>query len=107
MRSKNWSSASGAVCAISNLLLCGAAMAQMPAIALVDGADAAQWQTWAKEGGWRVFAGPPAATADARVLALAAAVRDAIKDGVDPARVYLAGRGAATAAVFYTISRVP
>jgi hypothetical protein len=107
MKSKKWSSASGAVCAISSLLLCGAATAQTPAIALVDGADAAQWQTWANEGGWRVIAGPTAATADARVLALAAAVRDAIKDGVDPARVYLVGRGAATAAVFYTISRVP
>ncbi len=44
---------------------------------------------------------------DARVQALAAAAEQAIQNGADPARIYLAGRGAATAAVFYTISRVP
>ena len=40
--------------------------------------------------------------------ALAAAVRDAIRtNSVDSARVYLAGRGAASAALFYAIARVP
>jgi hypothetical protein len=80
-------------------------------VALVDAADAPQWQALVKPAGWRVIAGVvPSGTADspdARVQALAAAVAQAVKDGVDPARVYLAGRGAATAAVFYTISRVP
>ena len=33
--------------------------------------------------------------------------RTPLADGVDPARVYLAGRGAAAAGVFYTISRMP
>lgn len=107
MRSKNWSSGSGAAFATISLLLCGPAAAQTPAIALVDAADAPQWQTWAKETGWRVISAAPADSADARVLALAAAVRDAVKNGVDPARVYIAGRGPAAAAVFYTISRVP
>src|SRR4051794_13279265 len=106
MRSRNWSSASGAVCAIFSVL-CGAASAQTPAVALVDPSDAAQWQTWAKEIGWRVITGAPAANPDARVLALSAAVQEALKNGVDPARVYVAGRGAASAAVFYTISRMP
>jgi hypothetical protein len=82
-------------------------MAQTPAIALVDPSDAAAWQGWAKEVGWRVITGAPAANPDARVLALAAAVQEAVKDGVDPARVYLAGRGGASAVVFYTISRTP
>ena len=45
---------------------------------------------------------------DARVQAVAAAVQEAIGTaGADPARVYLAARGEAAAAVFYAISRVP
>jgi len=77
----------------------------------VDGADAAQWQTWTKDLGWQVIV-PPAdaanANPDVRVQALASAVEAAIRNaGVDAARVYLAGRGGAAAAVFYAISRVP
>src|ERR1035437_326200 len=79
--------------------------AKTPAFAVLDPADAAQWQTWAKESGWQVSA-PAAglaadATIDTRAQALAAAVQDAVRNaGVDAARVYLAGRGAACAAVF-------
>src|ERR1041385_6802107 len=107
MRSRNWPNASGAACATISLLLCGAASAQTPAIALVDASDASQWQTWAKDAGWRVITAPDANSPEARVMALAAAVQEAVKNGVDPGRVYLAGRGAASAAVFYTISRTP
>jgi hypothetical protein len=84
-----------------------APQAPVPAIALVDAADAQQWQALVKAAGWRVITGAAADSPDARVQALATAVTQATHDGVDPARVYLAGRGAATAAVFYTISRVP
>jgi hypothetical protein len=85
--------------------------AKSPAIVLVDGADAAQWQTWTKDLGWQVIV-PPAEAANAnpdlRVQALASAVEAAIRNaGVDAARVYLAGRGSAAAVVFYAISRVP
>lgn len=82
-----------------------------PALALLDDADAAQWQTWTKGSGWQVIA--PAAPAgnasiDARTQALASAVEDAIHhSGVDPAHVYLVGRGAAAGAVFYVASRLP
>ncbi len=80
-----------------------------PAIALIDAADAAQWQTWAQGVGWSVIApSGTAAAIDLRVQALAAAVQEAIqKGGVDPGHVYLAGRGEAAAGVFYAISRVP
>jgi hypothetical protein len=51
---------------------------------------------------------PADTTADARVEALAAAVRQASeKSEIDPARVYLAGNGASTASVFYAVSRFP
>jgi len=83
--------------------------AKTPAIALIDAADAPQWQAWTKDLGWRVIT-PAASEAaiDLRVQALATAVQNAIRDsGVDPARVYLGGRNEAAAAVFYTISRVP
>ena len=85
------------------------APAKSPAIALIDPADAAQWQTWVKERGWQVITAPAGNTAiDPRVQALVAAVQDAIKKGaIDPARIYLAGRAESAAAVFYTISRVP
>ena len=85
--------------------------AKTPALALLDAADAAQWQTWAAGSGWQVIAptGPAGtATIDARTQALAAAVQDAIRDsGVDAAHVYLVGRGAAAGAVFYAASRLP
>jgi hypothetical protein len=105
MRSKSWPNVSAAVCGI--ISLAASAAAQTPAVAVVDPADAAQWQSWTKEIGWRVVTGAAAESPDTRVLALAAAVRDAIRDGADPARIYIAGRGAASAAVFYTISRMP
>jgi hypothetical protein len=64
--------------------------------------------------GWRVITPvfpegtPPNPSIDVRVQALAATVSAAIQSGaVDAAHVYLAGRGEAAAAVFYTISRVP
>jgi predicted esterase len=90
--------------------MCGLAAAQAPpaaALAVVDQEDALQWQAWAKESGWRVITAAPAANPDARVQALAAAVDEAVKAGLDPSRIYLVGRGAGTAGVFYTISRVP
>jgi hypothetical protein len=84
-----------------------------PAIAILDASDLAQWQAWTKDLGWKVIAPPPPASAqagspDARALALDAAVRDAIQDlGVDPRRIYLAGRGVTSSAIFYTIARIP
>lgn len=115
MTSKSWPSAFAAVCVI-NLLVTFAASAQPapspkpPAIALIDPADAAQWQTWTHEIGWQVLAPDAAANTniDARVQALAAKVDAAIKAGTaDPARIYLCGRGDAVGAVFYAIARVP
>ena len=95
-------------------MACGLAGAQAPAkspaLALVDPQDAAHWQTAAKEAGWLTIVPGGASTdpIDTRVLAIAAAVRSAIQNGgVDPARVYLAGRGDSAAAVFYAISRLP
>ena len=89
----------------------GQPAAKSPAFALVDAADGAQWQTWAKGSGWQVIAPAGLAaksTIDARTQALAAAVQDAIRNsGVDPSRVYLAGRGVAAPAVFYAASRLP
>src|SRR3954451_19386506 len=99
MRSRNSSNAFARACATS-LLAAAAAAAQTPAIALVEPSDAAQWQTWTKDAGYRLIVAPAGKDIDSRVLALAGAVRDAVKDGVDPARVYIAGRGAASAAVF-------
>jgi predicted esterase len=101
-------------CTIS-LLLCWSLAAQSqptkpPAIALVDAADAVQWQNWTHELGWQVIAPAvaPGADIDTRVRTLAAAVEAAIQNGsVDGARVYVAGRGDAAAAVFYAISRMP
>jgi dienelactone hydrolase len=115
MKLKNWSRKSVLVCGIISLLARGAAAAQAastksPAIALVDGADAAEWQNWSKDLGWQVVVAAGAANPniDLRVRALASAVEAAIRSGsVDPARVYLVGRGDAAAAVFYAISRVP
>ena len=81
-----------------------------PAVALVDAGDAAQWQAWTKEAGWHILAPtvPAGANIDARVEAIQKAVAEGTQNGsVDPARVYLAGRGAASAAVFYAVSRLP
>jgi len=111
----------GAIGLLACAALCGQAVLELPAnpkpagtpaFALLDAADAAQWQTWAKESGWRVIVPEPGLAADAgmdaRVQALAAAVEDAVRNsGVDAARVYLAGRGSYAAAVFYGVSRMP
>jgi predicted esterase len=80
-----------------------------PALALIDAADAAQWKAWMEPVGWKVIApSSPSGNVDARVLALAAAVREAIASGgVDASRVYMAGRGDNAALVFYAVSRVP
>jgi hypothetical protein len=116
MKLRNWPRKSVLVCGIISLLARGAAGAQgapakSPAIVLVDGADAAQWQTWTKDLGWQVIvpAGDAAnANPDVRVQALASAVEAAIRNsGVDAAHVYLAGRGGGAAVVFYAISRLP
>ncbi len=112
MTLKNWPNGFARACATISLLLCplAAQQSQAPAIALLDAADAVQWQNWTSELGWRVIVpqGAPGPNIDMRVQSLAAAVQAAIQNGsVDPARVYLAGRGDAAAAVFYTISRVP
>ena len=67
----------------------------MPAVALVDGSDSAQWQKQVLDLGWKVIAPeiPAGASGDQRALALTAQVEAAIKSGsVDPARIYLAGR---------------
>lgn len=132
MTSRNWPNEFGRACATINLLLCWplaaqtqlpaahaqpaaqtqpqAAQAKSPAVALLDASDTVQWQNWTRESGWQVIApaGAPAADIDSRVRALAAAVEAATQSGsVDPARVYIAGRGDAGGAVFYAISRVP
>lgn len=81
-----------------------------PVIALVDTADAAQWQALTAEAGWQVIAAPddPMANYDRRVQALAAKVEEAAAAGTaDPSRVYVAGRGEAAAMVFYAIARLP
>ena len=117
MTSRNWFGKFALACATSSLLACSLAAqtglappADAPAIALLDPADAAQWQEWAKALGWRVILppAPPPAAVDARIQALAAAVDDAVNHAqVDPARVYVAGRGGTAAVVFYAISRMP
>jgi predicted esterase len=112
MTSRNWPNEFARACATISVLLCLplAAQTKVPAIALLDEGDTVQWQNWTRELGWQVIApaGAPAADIDSRVRALAAAVESAIRSGsVDPARVYIAGRGDAAAAVFYAISRVP
>ena len=114
MKSRNWRIESVLACSIISLLACGLVGAQTPtkaaAIALTDGQDAAHWQAVAQQAGWQTIVPGGASTdpIDTRVLAVAAAVRAAIQNsGVDPARVYLAGRGNSAAEVFYTISRLP
>ena len=114
MKSKNWSGKSVLACAISLLGLAPAtaqpAVKGSPAIALLDGADAVEWRNWTRDLGWQVVtaATPANSNIDLRVQELAKAVEAAAKSGaVDPARVYLSGRGENAAAVWYAISRVP
>jgi len=119
MISKNWLSESVRVCAISSvvgLLACAFLRAQppqvtrKPAVALLDPADAADWQKWTGEIGWQLilWPAPPDSNIDTRVLNLASAVDAAVKAGTaDPLRVYVVARGEASAAVWYAISRTP
>lgn len=112
MKLKSWRRRSVPACGIISLLACGLVSAQAPAkppaIALVDAADAPQWEALVKGAGWRVVAPAAAGNPDARALAVADAVRKAEAAGeIDPARVYLAGRGGASPLVFYTVSRIP
>ena len=110
---RNWHARSALACCTISLLACGLVRAQAaarPALAVMDGKDAEHWQTVAQEAGWQTIVPGGAASdpIDTRVMAVAAAVRDAVKNGgTDPARVYLAGRGDAAASVFYAISRLP
>ena len=83
---------------------------QQPAIVVFDSGDMTPWQSAAAERGWRVIAPEMAAGTDidSRVQTIEKTIQEAIQNGsVDPARVWLAGRGEAVAAVFYTISRIP
>jgi hypothetical protein len=113
MISRNWPNGFVRACATINLLtvaLAAQSAQPKPGIALVDDSDAVQWQNLTRDLGWRVIPSGAAAGAspDQRALALAAQVSAAIKDGsVDPAHVYIAGRGDSAALVFYVISRVP
>jgi len=132
MTSRNWSRKSVLVCAISLAAAAWAAEAPQavssprpgaspatpaapaaapaPAIALINAADVPQWQSLTAAIGWRIVSvpGEPDPGIDQRVVALAAAVAAAVRNGaVDPLRVYLAGRGDAAAGVFYAIARMP
>jgi predicted esterase len=108
---KSWSRRSAAACATISLLAAGGLRAQpKPAIVLPDPRDAAMWQKWTAELGWQLIA--PAidskTDADTRAIAVAEAVRAAVKNStVDAAHVYLAGRGDDAAMVFYIVSRIP
>jgi hypothetical protein len=96
------------------ILLTTISAAGKPTLVLIDPEDRAQWQTWVAaapaSSGWQIVAPAvsPDAPIDARVQAVEAAAREAVKNGsADPSHLYLAGRNEAAAAVFYTISRVP
>jgi hypothetical protein len=110
---RSWLTKFGVACGTISLAVAagesGAASGK-PAIVLVDNADLARWQSWAKTLGWLVIAPTvgPNTPIDGRVEALETAAREAIENGsADHARIYLAGSGEGAAAVFYTISRQP
>ncbi len=112
MKSRSWLRGSVPACGIISALACGLAAAQapvkVPALTVADPADAPQWESLAKTAGWQVIVPAAADNPDARTQAMAEAVRKAVAAGtVDPARVYLVGRGSASPMVFYAISRVP
>ncbi|HEX3746382.1 MAG TPA: hypothetical protein VHW09_20735 [Bryobacteraceae bacterium] len=117
MTSKNWPRRFATVCVISAAAFVPAwaqappaASKPAPAIALVDAADAPQWQKLVESAGWQTVSVPtdPAANIDQRVQALALKVAEGVKAGtVDGDRVYIAGRGDAVPLVFYGISRMP
>ncbi len=112
MNSTNWSRRFAIVCVTSALASLARAQAPkpVPAIALIDAADAPQWQNLTAGSGWQILTAPlePDANIDKRVQALAAKVDEAVKAGtVDASMVYIAGRAESAALVFYTISRIP
>jgi hypothetical protein len=110
MRSRSSPERFARACGIISLLVGGVAAqsAASPALVVADPAEASRWETIAKNSGWRVLAPAPAQNPDARVQALADAVRQAVTaGGVDASRVYLVGGGSSVAMVFYTISRAP
>src|SRR4051812_22418945 len=98
MISKSSPSGFARACAIS-LMACAAAAqptqppkAPVPAIALMDASETAQWQTWTRHVGWQVIAADGGAekNIDLRVLSLTQKVEAAIQSGaVDASRVYL------------------
>ena len=116
MISKNWSRRFAIVCATS-FVAAGLGWTQpaappkpAPAIALVDPADAPQWQSLIEGSGWQIVTAEanPDANIDKRIQALALKVAEAVKAGTaDASRIYLAGRGDAAPFVFYAISRMP
>ena len=93
---KSWSRRSAAAFATISLLAASGLRAQpKPAIVLPDPRDAATWQKWTAELGWQVIAPEidSKTDADTRAIALADAVRTAIKNSTaDAAHIYLAGR---------------
>jgi hypothetical protein len=116
MISRNWLRRFAIVCAISapasRLIWAQPAPIPKPApaIALLDAADAPQWQSLIEGSGWQIVTTPPDpdANIDKRVQALALKVEEVVKAGtVDVSRVYVAGRGEATPLVFYAIARMP
>ena len=112
MKLRSWLKGSAPACGIISALACGLAAAQAPikapALTLADPVDAPQWEALAKASGWQVIVPTAADNPDARAQAMAEAVHKAVAAGAaDPARIYLVGRGSASAMVFYAISRVP
>lgn len=100
----------GALAAQTTPVPAGPSAQPKPAIVLPDARDAATWQKWAGEAGWQVIAPAisPQTDADSRAVALADAVRAAIKSQTaDPAHLYLAARGDDSPLVLYTMSRIP
>ena len=69
----------------------------------------AQWQPLTASRGWNCVMPFIAGVSDQAVKALELTLADAKKrlTGIDDTRVYLAGQGASTAEVFYTLSREP
>lgn len=113
MISRSWPGKFAAVCAISWFAAAPGWTQPAkvpPAIALVDPADAAQWQSLTSEMGWQILTAPvdESANIDKRVQALALKVEEAVKAGTaDASRIYVAGRGDSAATVFYAIARIP
>src|SRR5579883_3275451 len=101
MKSRSWRRRFLLACAIISLLA-GSAVASTPALVVVATEDVRRWQSLAQDAGWRLLVAEPAANRDARVQALAAAVEKAVRGGADPERIYFAGSGPGTAALFYT-----